>query len=50
MKANVVSGLSSTNAPQMSKTYLGTKLLVSLIPLLKVNAERNSILFKGRLA
>ena len=50
MNVIVVSGRSSTKAPQMSSTYLGTRLLTSGSPALNVKAERNSILFKGRLA
>lgn len=50
MKVSVVSGLSSTNAPHIPSTYFGTKLLTVGFPELKVNADKNSRVFKGRFA
>jgi hypothetical protein len=50
MKVRVVSGRSSSKAPHMSSTYFGAKLVTVGSPGLNVNADRNSILFKGRLA
>jgi hypothetical protein len=51
MKVRVVSGRSSTRAPQISTTYLGTKVEFLEAPDssgLNVNADKNSIFFNGR--